>query len=226
MGIGSDIGKALMTQVPNMAPGVAVSLLRTILGFAIDGAPNFPGARKAASKTLKRKEGQVEASVKFLINEHIALAGAQGFVSNLGGLVTMAVSIPANISGVAVVQARMVASIAHLRGYDLEDPRVRTAVMACLLSQSGVEELVSKKELPSSPMGIATAPVADPELERAVALKLLNVLVGQSAGKQLPLIIGKRIPVLGGGIGATADGFTTWGVARYAKTQFPTRRPR
>jgi len=32
--------------------------------------------------------------------------------------------------------------------------------------------------------------------------------------------------VLGGGVGATADGFTTWNVARYARKQFPTRRPR
>ncbi|AFV90867.1 MAG: EcsC family protein [Acidipropionibacterium acidipropionici] len=225
MGIGSDIGKALMTQAPNLAPGAAVSLLRTILAFAIDGAPNLPGARKAASKTLRRK-GDVEASVKYLVNEHIAMAGAQGFVSNLGGLVTMAVAIPANISGVAIVQARMVASIAHLRGYDLEDVRVRAAVMTCLLGESEVQDLIEKKELPSSPMGIATAPMTDPDLERTVALRLLNVLIGQSAGKQLPLLIGKRIPVLGGGIGATTDGFTTWTVSKFARAQFPTRRPR
>lgn len=38
MGIGSNIGKALLAQAPDMAPGAAVSLLRSILGFAIDGA--------------------------------------------------------------------------------------------------------------------------------------------------------------------------------------------
>ena len=38
MGIGSNIGKALLAQAPDMAPGAAVSMLRSILGFAIDGA--------------------------------------------------------------------------------------------------------------------------------------------------------------------------------------------
>ena len=32
MGIGSNIGKALLAQAPDMAPGAAVSMLRSILG--------------------------------------------------------------------------------------------------------------------------------------------------------------------------------------------------
>lgn len=44
MGIGSNIGKALLAQAPDMAPGAAVSMLRSILGFAIDGASSLPGA--------------------------------------------------------------------------------------------------------------------------------------------------------------------------------------
>ena len=42
MGIGSNIGKALLAQAPNMAPGAAVSLLRSIVGFAIDGVSGLP----------------------------------------------------------------------------------------------------------------------------------------------------------------------------------------
>ncbi|GAE76798.1 hypothetical protein JCM18918_2620 [Cutibacterium acnes JCM 18918] len=75
-------------------------------------------------------------------------------------------------------------------------------------------------------MGIATAPVGDADLEKVVARNLVNVLMGQVAGKKLPVFVSKRVPVLGGGVGATADGFTTWSVARYARKQFPTRRPR
>ena len=116
MGIGSNIGKALLAQAPDMAPGAAVSMLRSILGFAIDGASSLPGARQAAGKTLTKHDGDVEQAISSLVNQHIAMAGAQGFVSNLGGVVTLAVTIPANISGVAIVQARMVAAIAHLRG--------------------------------------------------------------------------------------------------------------
>ena len=55
-----------------------------------------------------------------MIEDHVRYAGAQGFATNLGGLVTAAVAIPANITGLALIQCRLVACIAHLRGYDLE----------------------------------------------------------------------------------------------------------
>ena len=226
MGIGSNIGKALLAQAPDMAPGAAVSLLRGILGFAIDGASGLPGVRQAAGKTLTKHDGDVEQAINSLVNQHIAMAGAQGFVSTLGGVTPLAVTIPANISGVAIVQARMVAAIAHLRGYDLDDQRVRTAILATLMGQHEVDSLIHEKKLPTTPMGIATAPVGDADLEKVVARNLVNVLMGQVAGKKLPVFVSKRVPVLGGGVGATADGFTTWNVARYARKQFPTRRPR
>ena len=63
MGIGSNIGKALLAQAPDMAPGAAVSMLRSILGFAIDGASSLPGARQAAGKTLTKHDGDVEQAI-------------------------------------------------------------------------------------------------------------------------------------------------------------------
>ena len=42
---------------------------------------------------------------------------------------TVAITIPANITGLALIQCRMIAGIAHLRGYDLDDPRVRNAIL-------------------------------------------------------------------------------------------------
>ena len=94
MGIGSNIGKALLAQAPDMAPGAAVSMLRSILGFAIDGASSLPGARQAAGKTLTKHDGDVEQAISSLVNQHIAMAGAQGFVSNLGGVVTLGRDYP------------------------------------------------------------------------------------------------------------------------------------
>ena len=95
-----------------------------------------------------------------MIDQHIRLAGVQGFVTSIGGLVTLPVALPANLTGLAIVQARMVASIAHLRGYDLDDPRVRTAVITCLLGEDGVTDRLKKSSLPTSPLAIATAPVS------------------------------------------------------------------
>ena len=93
------------------------------------------------------------------------MAGAQGFLTNIGGLVTMPVAVPANIAGLALLQCRMVAGIAHLRGYDLEDKRTRNAILASLLGEERMLALIKKKKLPGTPMALATAPVHDPHLE-------------------------------------------------------------
>ena len=80
-------------------------------------------------------------------------AGAQGFLTNLGGLATMTYLVPANITGLALVQCRMVAGIAHLRGYDLTDPRVRNAVLVSMLGEEAVQRLVERAEAPGAPDG-------------------------------------------------------------------------
>ena len=159
-----------------------------------------------------------------IIEQHVRLAGAQGFVTSLGGFAVMAVTLPANITGLAVLQARMVAAIAHVRGYDLTDPRVRTAVVTCMLGDDAAEELIEKGVLPSTPLGIATAPVHDATLDNRVATELGTILAAQVGGKRLSLTVGRRIPLLGGGVGAVVDAVATYRVGRYAQAELPPRR--
>ncbi|MFT8394765.1 EcsC family protein [Propionibacterium sp.] len=218
------IGSAVVSIAPAIAPGPSAQVLRKLADLAIDGVSLLPGARHSAGHALEHKTGDVEAAINALVMSHTAMAGAQGFVTNLGGLVSTVVAVPANLAGVAVVQTRLVASIAHLRGYNLDDPRVREAIWMVLLGRRGVEELVGKGKLPSSPMGVATAPVSDPRLEQQIAEQVLRTLAARTSGKQTVALIGKRIPILGGGVGLAADGWATWAVAEYAKHEFIVRR--
>ena len=73
-------------------------------------------------------------------------------------------------------------------------------------------------------MAMATAPVSDPELEKTVATHVVETLGSLATGKRVAVMGMKKIPLLGGGIGAGTDGMATWQVARYAKKQFPSRR--
>ena len=118
-------------------------------------------AAAAAEKQLAEQRGHVERAIHEVIENHVRLAGAQGFVTNVGGLVTAAVAIPANITGLTLLQCRMIAGIAHLRGHDLDDPRVRNAILMTLLGEDTVTEMVKKKKLPAPPMALATAPAHD-----------------------------------------------------------------
>ena len=93
---------------------------------------------QAADKQLREQRGDVERAIHEVIENNVRIAGAQGFATNVGGMITMAVTIPANVTGLAIIQCRMVAGIAHLRGHDLADPRVRNAILALLLGEEQV----------------------------------------------------------------------------------------
>lgn len=223
MGIGGSLGKALAPQVQRMAPEMTANFVRETLTRAINGVGPLPGAAIAAQKQLDEQRGNVEAAVHEVIENNVRYAGFQGFATNLGGLVTAAVTIPANITGLAVIQCRMVAGIAHLRGYDLADPRVRNAILACMLGEDVVGSLVRKQLLPAPPMAIATAPAHDPELDRVIAAEVTSELLTKVAGKRMATMVGRRVPVVGGLVGAGTDGYATWRIGRYADRELLAR---
>jgi uncharacterized protein (DUF697 family) len=226
MGIRGSLGKALAPQMQRMAPDMTAGFVHEALSRAIHGVGPLPGAAHAADKQLEEQGGDVDAAIHEVIENHVRYAGAQGFVTNLGGVVTAAVTIPANIAGLAMLQCRMVAGIAHLRGYDLDDARVRNAVLACMLGEDTVRSLVKKKKLPAPPMAIATAPTHDPKLDKVIAAEVTSELLTKVAGKRVATTVGRRIPVVGGVFGAGADGFATWKIGRYADRELLSRTMR
>lgn len=230
MGIKQRVGKAgalaggmLLPKLAGKAPGLSHTFVREALNRAIHGLGRVPGALAVAETHLKDHRDAPDKAVKHLIDQHVALAGAQGFLTNLGGLMTMPVAVPANISGLALVQCRMIAAIAHVRGYDLADPRVRNAVLVCLLGPDKVDKMIKAKTLPAPPMALATAPVHDPTLDQVVAAEVASELITRVGGRRLLTTAGRRVPVVGGAVGASADALATWQVGRYASREL---RPR
>ncbi|MFI5429528.1 hypothetical protein [Aeromicrobium sp. UC242_57] len=163
-----------------LAPTVASGYVRVVLDKAIDGVGPLRSAAASADTKLVDAGGDVEKALAALVRMHSSLAGVQGFVTNLGGVSTIAVTVPANVAGVTIVQCHLVAGIAHLRGYDLEDPRVRNAILACMLGEDEVRSLIKSHRLPSSPMALATSPVHDPVLDETLSREVTS---GSSAGR-------------------------------------------
>ena len=222
-----DVGRLLARGLPvasRMTPQVAGGALRHVLQLAIDGTSRLPGAKSHASRLLQRHGGSVDPAIDGIIDFHVRLAGAQGFVTNIGGIAALPVTMPANLAGVAVVQTRMVAALAHLRGYDLDDNRVRTALIMCLLGGEQVAKKIITGRLPTSPLAIATAPVFDPHLDQRVSEEVLSDLIQRVGGKNLALSITRRVPFLGGGVGAVMDGIATHQIGQYAKSELVVRR--
>lgn len=220
MGIGNRVavraGKAA-------APSVASGFVRKVLDQAIDGIGPLPSAATSATRRLVDADGDVELAISRLIKRHAALAGAQGFVTNLGGLASAAAAVPANVVGVTLVQCHLVASIAHLRGWDLQDPRVRNAILACMLGEDAVKKLIKRRSLPSSPMALATSPLHDPDLDHQISKEVTGELLARTLGKRAVAIVGRRVPVLGGVVGGGTDGWSTWQVGQYAGRELKNR---
>lgn len=221
----AEFGKQVIALTPKVAPIFAGGALRWLLDASIDGFSRLPGARSAAAGHLKRTQDQ-ERAISALVTQHVAMAGAQGFVTNLGGALTAVVTVPANIAGAAIVQCRLVAAIAHLRGYSLDDNRVRSAILMCLLGQRRATELVASGELPSTPLAVATAPAFDAQLDLKISQHVMKDVMTAVTGKRLGVFVTKRVPVIGGGVGLAVDGWATRGIAKYALSQFPSRRVR
>lgn len=205
------------------APEVGGNALRGLLEAAINGTSIVPGAKTAAAKHFVKK-ANVEDAIESLVFTHVGLAGTQGFLTSLGGLPTLAVTLPANIAGLAVVQIRLIATIAHLRGYDIDSRQVRTAMILCLMGRDGVSKLVADGVLPTSPLAIATAPMFDATLDKQVSERVLGELLGRIGGRRASLLFARRIPLLGGGVGATMDGYSTIAIGSFARDVFVTRR--
>jgi hypothetical protein len=226
MSLKGNIGRRVAPRMTGMAPHLTTSFVREALHRAIAGVGLLPPAAQAADKQRREQGGDVDKAVHEVIENHVRYAGAQGFVTNIGGLVTAAVTIPANITGLALVECRMIAGIAHLRGYDLADPRVRNAILVCLLGEDEVDTLVRKKKLPAPPMALATAPTHDPDLDRIISAQVASDIITRVASKRLALTLGRQVPVVGGLVGAGADGYATWRIGRYAERELLPRAAR
>jgi len=224
MGLKETVGRQIAPRIQELAPGLTGSFVREALNRAIDGVGPLAPAAAAADSQLREQRGDVERAIHEVIENNVRIAGAQGFVTNVGGMITMTITIPANVTGLAVIQCRMVAGIAHLRGHDLADPRVRNAILALLLGEEQVHELVRRRKIPSTPMAIATAPAHDPTLDGALAAVVASDIVARVAGKRLATTLARKIPVVGGVVGMGADGYTTWRVGRYADREMLPRR--
>jgi len=226
MSVTTRVGKKLAPKLTDLAPGLTDGFVREALKRAIQGVGPLPGAAHAADAQLREQRGRVDNAIHELIENHVRYAGLQGFATNIGGLVTATVTIPANLTGLALIQCRMVAGIAHLRGYDLDDPNVRNAILITILGDDAVTRLVKKKKLPAPPMAVATAPVHDAHLDKIVSAEVASELITKVAGKKLATTVGRRVPVVGGLVGAGADGYSTWKVGRYADRELLPRARR
>ena len=190
--------KKLMTQED------ILQLLNTLYDKSVQGIPkvSIPVAQ-LADDYLTKHTTTTDAAHSF-IRYQIAKCTTSGFLTGLGGLITLPVSIPANISSVLYVQLRMIACLAHMGGYDVKSDQVQTLVYACLAGIS-VDQVVKNVGIK---VGVKMAEAAVKKIPGTVLTKI-NQKVGfrllTKFGTKGVINIGKAIPVVGGIVGGGFD---------------------
>lgn len=196
-------------------------LIENILQVGIDGRGPFDGAAKLADETLTSSGGDVEKAINKIVRGHVTTGAAGGFATSLGGFVTMPVAIPANLLEFYVQATRMVASVARLRGYDITQPNVRTAILLTLVG-SNSEEVLRKAGVTTG-TGRLTA-MALKNLPKP-AMMMVNKAIGfrllKSVGESTLAKLGRGIPVAGGFVGGALDGYMMNKIGEQALKEFP-----
>lgn len=201
--------------------GAATKLITRLLDLGIDGKGPLDSADAVAEAVLATRGG--DSALKEIEKSHRRMVAVGGFVTGLGGFVTMAVSLPANVVEFYVLSTRMVAAMARVRGYDLADPHVRTAV---LLTLTGTDSDDILKKVGLQAAGGRLTSMATSRLP-APALMVLNKAVGfrliARAGGQTLARFGRAVPVAGGVLGAGLDVYLLGKIADQARAEFPAR---
>jgi hypothetical protein len=202
----------------DLSEGKIMQALDWAYDKAINGVAGLDSAKEMAQDYLKGDEHIVDKT-NSLIRWQNTKAGTSGFLSGLGGVVLMPVTVPANITSVMYVQVRMIAAIAHMGGHDLNDDRVKALVYACLCGNAAkdiVKEVgikVGTKLTEQAIKNISSQVIV--KINQAVGFRLLTKF-GQTGA----INIGKAIPLVGGIVGATFDSVTTNTIGNIARDTF------
>lgn len=178
-------------------------LLNWIIDVGINGFGFLPPATKVAEDHLRSCKTPEEA-VDSVIAGRTALAAGTGFLTGLGGIATLPVTIPASLASSYALGANTAAAIAIIRGYDINSDQVRTFILLSLIGEAGLEVLravgvnagskIAKNLIGQIPGKVLI------EINKKVGFRLVT-----KAGEKGVVNLMKLVPLVGGIVGAGFD---------------------
>jgi hypothetical protein len=206
---------------PDSDPGAIDRLVEMLVDTGLDGRGPLSSAREVAEEALAKVDGDREQAIARLARTTVVTGSIGGFVTGLGGFVTMPVSLPVNLAEFYLQAVRMVGGIATLRGYDVDEPRVRTAVLLTLVG-SDSDEVLQKAGMATAGSRLTSyalkglPPAALMVVNKAVGFRLMR-----GVSEKLLSRFGRGIPVAGGLVGGGIDGYMMKKIADHAMKEFP-----
>jgi hypothetical protein len=185
-----------------------------------------PGIKRIYSaydlaENYTQKFKNTEDAISSMVNWQTAKCATSGFLTGVGGLITLPITIPANIASVLFVQIRMLVAIAIMRGFDPRSDQVKSLVYICLTGNAASNLAKSF----GVQFGEKLTQASIKKISGTVLIKI-NQLVGfrfiTKNGTKGLINLGKSVPLVGGLIGGTFDAGTTRIIAKTARKLFIT----
>ncbi len=205
----------------NPDPGAIDRLVAMLVDTGLEGRGPLSSAREVADEALKKHGGDSEKAIAALARSATVKGSVGGFLTGIGGFVTMPVSLPLNVAEFYLQAVRMVGGIATLRGYDITEPRVRTAILLTLVG-SDSDEVLKKAGMATGSSRITSyalkglPPAALMVINKAVGFRLMR-----GVSEKVLARFGRGIPVAGGLVGGGIDGYMMKKIAEHAMKEFP-----
>jgi hypothetical protein len=205
-------------------PSAIDRLVEMLVDTGLEGRGPLSSAREVADEALAKADGDAEQAIAAVARATTVKGGIGGFLTGIGGFVTMPVSLPLNVAEFYLQAVRMVGSIATLRGYDISEPRVRTAVLLTLVG-SDSDEVLKKAGMATAGSRITSyalkglPPAALMVVNKAVGFRLMR-----GVSEKVLSRFGRGIPLAGGLVGGGIDGYMMKKIADHAMKEFPAVR--
>ena len=179
-------------------------LLNSLYSKVLDGIPVISRPLENFANAYIYKSTTRRGAAKKLIDAQVIKCLTSGVVTGFGGIITLPVTIPANVASVLYFEMRMAAALAYIGGYDTESSETRALVFACL-SDVNVSHVLVKNNATAEKKFAYSIGKKIPEktlvaINERVALKLLSKLGTKGAAN-----VGKMIPLFGAGLGGVLD---------------------
>lgn len=193
------------------SPEQVQTLLDACYQAALDGIPKVSSSVDTLVDEYRGKSETTAEAARKLISNQLIKCSTSGFLSGVGGALTLPVTVAAvsaNIGSVIYMQMRMVAALAQMGGYDIHSDQVQTMVYVCLtgkamsdiLKSAGIKtsERLAVNVIKKLPGSVCTA------INRRVGMRFVTKF-----GEKGVVNLGKMVPVVGGVVGGGFDFATT-----------------
>lgn len=195
-------------------------VLNNIYNLAVTGNGSFGDSIQELADEYVERYGRTEKAIDKMVSNQRLKCTATGFVTGLGGFVTLPITIPADIASSLYIEIRMIAAVAAIRGYDINSDEVKTLVYLCIVGNS-VGDVLKQAGLKS--LTNYTAKVLIPKISKSIAAKVAenvgNKLLLKTSTKVLPKL-GKMVPVIGGVVSGAYNYAEVSAFAKVARNRF------